>query len=154
MKKRVLFLISILILFLSAYSVSSESIDSSIKKITYNAEHYEIGNINYARLIVYMASLSKELAEEMGATSDSHDQILKQEQLEKALGPPTETTKWGWNEITNREMKLDSAVPAWRKLIFDGKIQIYLGAWPSIRKIDGEEKLIYRLHTDINFKSQ
>ena len=155
MKKRVLFLISILILFLSAYSVSSESIDSSIKKITYNAEQYEIGNINYARLIVYMASLSKELAEEMGATSDSHDQILKQEQLEKALGPPTETTKWAWVENEDREKKLDSEAQAWRKIIFDGKkIQIFLNAWPSIRKIDGEDKLVYRLHTDISFKSQ
>ena len=85
MKKEALFLISILILFLSAYLVSSESIDSSIKKITYSAEQYETGNIDYARLIVYMASSSKELAEEMGAVSENHDPILRQEQLESAL---------------------------------------------------------------------
>src|SRR3989344_5860646 len=155
MKKRVIFIIFISILFLSISLVSSQSIDSSIAKLTNAAEQYEIGNINYAQLIVYMASLSKELAEEMGAVSEDHDPVLRQEQLEKALGAPTEKTKWVWVEEEEQERKLNNDVPAWRKLIFDGNvIQLFLSAWPNMKSVNGEEKIVYRLNIDFNFKSE
>ena len=158
MKKKALFLIFIfiLVLFISSINLaSSQSIDSSIKKMTHTAEQYKTGSINYAQLIVYMASLSKELAAEMGATSQEHDQILKQEQLERALGKPTETTEWVWVENEEREKKMDKEIPAWRKIIFDGKnIQMYLGAWPNIRKTNNDDEIVYRLNTEIIFKSQ
>ncbi|MEK6915319.1 MAG: hypothetical protein AABW89_02140 [Nanoarchaeota archaeon] len=134
--------------------ISAQSIDSSIKKMTNVAEQYETGSINYAQLIVYMSSLSKEMAIIMGADSGQHDQTLKQEQLENALGSPTESTQWVWVEGEEREKKIDKEVPAWRKIIFDGKeTQIYLSAWPSFSRSD-PDKIIYRLHHDINFKSK
>src|SRR3989344_863100 len=147
-------LAAILAVFITSQTLA-QSIDAPIKTITHYAEEYEIGNINYAQLIVYMASSSKELAEEMGAASQDHDSILKQEQLEKALGKPTETTRWVWVENEDQERKLDNEVPAWRKIIFDGKkIQVYLNAWPNIRTANNEDKIVYRLHNDISFKSQ
>ena len=155
MKKGLIFLIFISILFLSVHLASSQSVDSSMAKLTHAAEEYETGNINYAQLLVYLASSGKELAEEMGAVSKYHDPILGQEQLEKALGAPTEKTKWIWVEGEDREKKLDSDIPAWRKIIFDGKkIQLHMNSWPNIKLVNGEEKIVYRLHTDISFKSE
>ncbi len=156
MKKGVLILFIILVLTTRIIAQSSD-IDTSIKEITYHAEQYEAGNINYAQLVVYTSSLSQDLAEAMGATSEGHDAVLKAEQLENALGKPTETVKWVWVETGNGngyEKKLDKEVPAWRKPIFDGKkIQMWLSAWPNIIKKNNEAFLFYRLHLEIKFKS-
>ena len=147
----------VIILFLIILSLTSLTlalnIDAPIKKITHHAEQYEVGNINYAQLIVYITSLSQDLAEEMGATQQGHDAVLKAEQLESSLGKPTETIKWVWVENEEKEKKLDKEIPAWRKIIFDGeKIQIWLNAWPNIVIKNGEDFLFYRLHLDIRFK--
>ncbi len=140
--------------FLSSV-VSAQSFDSTIKKMTHAAEQYESGSIDYAQLIVYMGSLSKELASQLGADQTSHDAVLTASQLESALGEPTESTYWVWIEGEEKEKKLDSAIPAWREIIFDGeKLQIYLSAWPSILKESDNEKEVYRIHHDIIFKSK
>ncbi len=155
MEKRVGIFFLVLALAFSSL-ISAESIDGPIKEITYQAEQYETGNINYAQLTVYINSLSREIAEEMGATTQDHDPILKEEQLKNSLGEPTESTKWVWIEGNDggHDKKLDSEVPAWRKIIFDGnKIQIWLNAWPNIKVSSGEDVLIYKLHTEIFFKA-
>jgi len=150
MKKEVVLFLILLVLTPIA---SAQSIEDPIKKISHHAEQYEIGNINYAQLIVYITSLSKDMAEEMGATGDIHNPMLTTEQLESALGKPTESTKWVWVEGEEREKKLDKEAQAWRKIIFDGKkIQIWLNAWPNIISKSGEDQLIYRLHLDVVFK--
>ena len=147
-KEAVIFFLIVLII-----PIVNAGIDTGIKKITHHAEEYEIGNINYAQLIVYTTSLSQELAEEMGATTQGHDAVLKAEQLRSVLGEPTETTKWVWVENEEREKKLDEEIPAWRKIIFDGKkIQIWLDAWPNIISKDDKDLVFYRLHLDIRFK--
>ncbi|MBI4158704.1 hypothetical protein HY500_00415 [Candidatus Woesearchaeota archaeon] len=151
MKKEAFILFLTILIFIPI--AFAQSIDAPIKKVTYHAEQYEVGNINYAQLIVYISSLSKDMAEEMGAISQDHDPVLKIEQLESALGKPTESTKWVWVEGEEREKRLDEEVPAWRKIIFDGKkIQIWLNAWPNVISKNGEDLIIYRLHLDIVFK--
>ena len=71
--------------------------------------------------------------EVLGATGKEMGGILKEEQLKSVLGEPTEETKWVWSEGEEKEKKIDNPVPAWRKIVFDGrKIQIRLNAWPSI----------------------
>ena len=134
-------------------AVFAASVDSSIQAITHYAEEYETGNIDYAQLIVYTSSLQGELAETMGAVAQGHDAVLDAAQLEQALGKPTEHTKWVWVEGQNSEKKLDNEAAAWRKIIFDGKtIQLWLGAWPNLIIKDGNERLFYRLHLDVQFK--
>ena len=126
MKREVLVLLFFLILVPIALA---QSIENPIQKITYHAEEYETGNIDYPQLVVQIASSREEISKIMGATSFGHDEVLKAEQLESALGKPTEFTKWIWVEGEEREKKLDEEIPAWRKIIFDGKkIQIWLGA--------------------------
>ncbi|MEK6945446.1 MAG: hypothetical protein AABW63_01500 [Nanoarchaeota archaeon] len=160
MKKRGLILFFV-ILFLTISilikPVAASEIEDSIEKVTYQAEQYEAGNINYAQLIVYTASLRQDLSKAMGASFQEHDPVLKTEQLEKALGKPTETTRWVWVEEGNgngHEKKVENGVSAWRKLIFDGKkMQIWLGAWPSIIAKNNEDVLYYRLNLETRFKS-
>ncbi|MEK6917684.1 MAG: hypothetical protein AABW51_01935 [Nanoarchaeota archaeon] len=162
MKREVLKVLASAVLVLSifftfAQPVSAGEIEDLIEKTTYQAEQYEAGNINYAQLIVYTASLRYELSKAMGASLERHDPVLKTEQLEKALGKPTENTKWIWVEEgdgNGYEKKIENGAPAWRKLIFDGKkIQIWVGAWPNIIAKENEDVLYYRLNLETRFKS-
>jgi len=131
MRKEGLILFLAVILFLPF--VSSGSIDSEIQKITYYAEDYETGNINYVQLLMYTSSVREEMNNLLGASEKEFGGILKQQQIQSVLGEPNERTKWVWGEGLEYELKLDSDVPVWRKIIFDGKkIQIRLNAHPSI----------------------
>lgn len=170
MKKSLVIFFLSLIFFIPF--ILSASVDSEIQKLTYYAEEYETGNINYVQLRVYLSSVKENLNEILGARGKENDGILKQEQIENVLGEPTDETKWVWVEGEERETKLDYYVPTWEKIIFDGKkIQIKLEAFPSIfnkRDFDEEDSaedfeknlteeiedgdLIYRLHFNIRFK--
>lgn len=163
----------LLILSTGIYLVSADSVDDEFKKLAYYAGEYETGNIDYVQFLVYTSSIRGKMNEVLGATGKEMGGILKEEQLKSVLGEPTEETKWVWSEGEEKEKKLDEAVPAWRKIVFDGKkIQIRLNAWPSIfnkkefkdengnkdeteknqefRELEG--KLIYRLNFEIEFK--
>ena len=159
----VLFLFSIL--FVSF--VSAGSIDEEFQRLTHYAEEYEIGNINYPQLIVGIASARGKLSEMFGAVNMFEGGLLKQEEIEKILGSPSDMTRWVWVEGEDRDRKLDEAVPNWRKVVFDGrKVQIWLEVHPSIfskkkfqdkdfgneffEELDGE--IVYRLHFNIEFK--
>src|SRR3989344_709704 len=178
MKKRgVILLISLILgLFLIGSILAiSNSADSEIKSITHYAEEYEVGNIDYVKLLVYISKSRQNLNEILGATNQQMGGVLKQEKIREILGEPTEETKWVWVEGEEHDKKLDSPVPAWKKIIFDGKkIQISLDAFPSIftkKQFDNEENnkdeqikeesnegsikegdLIYRLNFWIEFK--
>jgi len=140
------------------------SVDDEIKKLTYYAEEYETGNINYVQLITYTSSIRENLNEILGAESKQDGGILKQEQIKKVLGEPSGYTDWIWVEGENREKRVDEEVPYWEKIVFDGKkIQIRLNSYPSIFKkksFEGEskgddennDKLIYRLNFYTEFK--
>ncbi len=171
-------LIIVLVLFLlvfstGVYAVSTASVDDEFKKLAYYAGEYETGNIDYVQFLVYTSSIKGKMNEILGATGKEMGGILKEEQLKSVLGEPTEETKWVWSEGEEKEKKIDNPVPAWRKIVFDGrKIQIRLNAWPSIfskkefkedngnkdekeknqELEDLEGKLIYRLNFEIEFK--
>ena len=161
----------VLLLLTFTASVSAASVNDEFKKLAYYAEEYETGNIDYIQLLVYTSSIKGKMNEVLGAAGREMDGILKEEQLKSVLGEPTEETKWVWVENEEKEKKMDKTIPAWRKIIFDGrKIQIRLNAWPSIfsRKEfkddngnkeeknneleDLEGKVIYRLNFEIEFK--
>ncbi len=176
MVKRGFAIASVLLLLVfsaGVYTVSAASVDDEFKKLAYYAGEYETGNLNYVQLLVYTSSIKEKMNEILGATGREMGGILKEDQLKSVLGESTEETKWVWSEGEERERKMDNAVPAWRKIVFDGrKIQIRLNAWPSVfsRKEfkediqdkekenknkgfeDLEGKLIYRLNFEIEFK--
>jgi len=163
MKKGVVFLL--FLLFFSCISVSANSaLEAGMKKVTYYAQEYETGNVDYVHLLIQINAVKENLNRELGAT-EIEGGLLKQDQVRDILGEPTETTKWVWVEGEEQEKKMDNEVPVWRKIIFDGKkIQIKLNAWPSIfgkKKYDDREnslfdelegKLIYRLNFEVQFK--
>jgi hypothetical protein len=121
------------ILLINNALAASDSIDSEIKKITYSAQEYEIGNMNYPQLLVYISESRERLNEMLGATDKEIGGAVKQEEIRRILGEPTEETRWVWVEGEEHDKKLNNAVPVWKKIIFDGKkIQISLDAWPSI----------------------
>ncbi|MFH1290326.1 MAG: hypothetical protein ABIH92_02865 [Nanoarchaeota archaeon] len=180
MKKGLLGLVLVLVFCFSLVTAAESSVENEIKKITHYAEEYETGNINYVQLLVYSSAVRERLNEELGVVSREEGGLLKQEQIEKALGEPIEMTRWVWVEMEDHETKLDEPVPKWEKIVFDGKkIQMKLSAHPSIFKErsinqkfnrrenegDLEEEfgefdigegmyLVYRLHFEIYFKEQ
>src|SRR3989344_7963633 len=111
MKKRVLFLLLVGILFFPI--ISSAQINSEIQKITTYAEDYETGNINYVQLLVYTSSIREKMNDLLGASGKENGGILKQQQIESVLGEPNERTKWVWVEGLEHEVKLNTDVPAW-----------------------------------------
>ena len=150
-----LFLLVLLpiLLSISIISAASGSINTEMQKITHYAEEYETGNINYAQFMVYLSSVRENLNEILGATERQEGGLLKQEQIKNALGSPDEETKWVWVENEQREIRLDYSVPVWKKIVFDGKkIQIRLGAFPSIFEKENGSILIYRLNPEVEFK--
>jgi hypothetical protein len=162
----------VLILLASLFFINNalavlDSVDSEIKKVTYQAQEYETGNINYPKLLIYISEAREGLNGILGATEKNLGGVVKQEEIERILGEPTEETRWVWVEGENHDKRLDSSVPVWKKIIFDGeKIQITLEAFPSIftktKFSDSENNnfvsefkegdLIYRLNFWIEFK--
>jgi hypothetical protein len=138
MKKLVIFATLFLIIF-SLISVSA-TIDSEMQKVTYYAEEYETGNINYAQLLVYLSSAHQTLNSLLGATNQEYGGILKQEQIENILGKSQHETKWVWVQNEERERKVNSYLPVWEKIVFDGKkISIKLHANPFLFKETSKE---------------
>ncbi len=99
MKKLVMFGILLLCLF---PIISATTIDSEIQKLTHYAEEYEIGNINYAQLLVHLSSARQNMNELVGIVSEEEGGIVSQEQLRPLLGEPQEETKWVWVEGEER----------------------------------------------------
>jgi hypothetical protein len=138
MKKLVIF-VTLFLIILSLISVSA-TIDSEMQKVTYYAEEYETGNINYAQLLVYLSSAHQSLNTLLGATGEEYGGILKQEQIEDILGKSQYETKWVWVQDEEREKKVDSYLPVWEKIVFDGKkISIKLHANPFLFKEINQE---------------
>ena len=105
--KKVVSLVVFTFLFLQLGLAATGSVDSEIQKLTHYAEEYETGNIDYVQLILYVSSVSSGLNEILGATMTEHGDLLKQEQIEAALGEPQDYTKWVWIEGEDHEERLD-----------------------------------------------
>ena len=153
MQKRSVLLVCAFVILFSIFSVSAESIDNEIQKITSYAQEYEIGNIKYVQLILHLSLSRERMNSLLGATNTEMGGILKESQLKQVLGEPTENTKWVWVENLDREEKMSENIPAWRKIIFDGKkIQLWLSAWPNIFIKNNEKIIFYRLNIETQFK--
>ena len=157
MKRRVVTLLSILLVAMVLFSIQAQaasgSVEEEIRKVVHYAQEYETGNIKYVELLLYESASRQNLNEILGVVSREEGGLLKEEQIRPVLGDPTEETKWVWSEKDESEKILQEAIPAWNKIIFDGKqIQIRLEAWPSLYIKNGKEEIIYRLHFSTDFK--
>ena len=74
MKKCVVMFFLLSLFFLP--TVLAGSIDDELQRVTYYAEEYEIGNINYVQLMVYLSSVREGLNEELGAVEKHEGGIL------------------------------------------------------------------------------
>jgi len=123
MKKSV-FSVLVLAILIALPVVLADSVEDEIQKLTHYAEDYETGNIDYVQLLLYLGSTREKLNEILGATGKHEGGLLKQEQIEQVFGEPDEETKWVWVEKEQREKKLDSAVPIWKRVVFDGVVAL------------------------------
>src|SRR3989344_1082755 len=152
---KVMVIVLLVVLFsLSLSAAESSSMEKEIQRLTYYAQEYEIGNINYAQFSVYLGSVRESLSLALGAEKSNEGSILEAAELEATLGRPTEKTEWVWVEKEDREIRMEKEIPAWRKVIFDGnKIQIRLNAWPHLLRVEDKD-VRYRLNNEIVFKRQ
>ncbi|MDP3882267.1 MAG: hypothetical protein Q8Q31_05310 [Nanoarchaeota archaeon] len=157
MKRGFILLLFIFLVFLISFSspvfAVSGNVEDEIKKIVHYAQEYETGNIKFVELLLYESASRQKLNEILGVVSREEGGLLKEEQIRPVLGEPTEETRWIWSEKEEKQRTLDKTVPAWNKIIFDGrKIQIRMEAWPSLFIKNGSEQIIYRLHFSTSFK--
>src|SRR3989344_401181 len=146
---------SIFMLVSVSASASASSVDSEIFGITSYAEDYEIGNIDYAQLVVYLSGSRQRLGALLGIVDKREGGLLTREQLLSAFGDPTDNTGRAWSEKYMREVRLKEKASAWQKIIFDGrKIQLWLNAWPSVFEKEGEQKIFYRIDMRIVSKAE
>ncbi|MDH3352926.1 MAG: hypothetical protein OEL87_00575 [Nanoarchaeota archaeon] len=142
------------------------TIDSEMQELTHYAQEYEVGNINYVQLMIYVSAARESMNEILGVTSREFGGIVNQGELEKTLGEPNEETRWVWAEGANHDVRLDDEVPVWRRIVFDGKkLRIKMEVHPFIFKKktfeDEEERkfsdiedgaLVYNLNFNTEFK--
>lgn len=146
---------SLVLAFFLSVSVHAAPLDDEMQKLTHYAEEYETGNINYPQLLVYLSNAQQNIENILGSSYRSQENTLTAEKLAQLFGKPTESTYWLWVDKENTEKKVDTALPGWRKSIFDGaKIQITLDAWPHLFKKNNEEKIIYNINLQTTFKKQ
>ncbi len=158
MKRWVFFLIFVLIL---ATVSATDSVDDVVNTITKHAEDYEAGKISLAQLSVYKNSVRSDFFEVLGVNEEEFrwgnetQQQIVEKAIQRFFGEPFEKTNWAWNINEDREEKLDESVPAWRKIIFDGKkVQITFNAWPEILYKKGKKQIFYWPGFEVRFKQQ
>ncbi len=161
MQKREIFRFSLALGFvllcslLIATASAVGTVEDELKRVTFYAQEYETGNINYVQLMVYISASKQRMNELLGATNKEMGGTLTDSQLREILGEPTETTSWVWVENEEKEKNMKKNIPAWRKIIFDGnKIQMRINSWPSLFQKEGQESLIYRLNFEVTFKKE
>jgi hypothetical protein len=136
MKKRGLvtaIVILIVSLLLIIPGITADSVNDEVRKLAHYAEEYETGNIDYPKLLVYAGGIRQKLNEILGVVDQREGGLLKQEQVEEALGEPDRLEVWVWVERYDQEIRWHEPIPRWETVIFDGeKIQIRLEAHPSI----------------------
>lgn len=142
------FILVIFMLFLVP-TIFADPFKDEIKKITFYAQEYESGNINYPQFLVYSNSINGKIDEVIG--NAFLNGTSEQDELRRVLGDPTEEIKYVWGNFNDRK-KLDNPMPAWKKIIFDGqKIQIIFNANPNYDSYNN--KIIYRPGIEVRFKS-
>ena len=109
---------SIFMLVSVSASASASSVDSEIFGITSYAEDYEIGNIDYAQLVVYLSGSRQRLGALLGIVDKREGGLLTREQLLSAFGDPTDNTGRAWSEKYMREVRLKEKASALQKIIF------------------------------------
>ncbi len=164
--RKVILSIFLLSLVLAPCIFADSDIDSEMQKLVHYAKEYEVSNIDYVQLMIYVSAVREGMNEILGVTHQEIGGVVDQSDIERVLGKPSDETRWVWVEGDDHDIRLDSAVPIWRKIVFDGKkVQIRMEAHPSIFKKrtfeNGKEKRfedledgarVYRLNFNTEFK--
>ena len=127
------------------------SVDEQIDTLVSYAELYETGDINYLELQVQTGIARQEINEILGSFEfeDHGPGGITSEAAEQYFGTPEKYTDWAWDVANDDDVQLEEPVPAFEKIIFDGKrVQVTFNAWPHL--YDGE--LYYWTEFEVHFK--
>ncbi|MBI2045091.1 hypothetical protein HYT23_03460 [Candidatus Pacearchaeota archaeon] len=148
MQKKVLFVLAILFLSMLQSSLASaqeNKLKSAVERISYHAEQYEAGNINYAQFVAE----TSEAQSEINALLNSKD--ITQEEMNNALGE-AEKTNIVKIEGENSEIAVEEAAFLWKDIAFDGnKIQVKREIVPTVVKQGNQEILTHKAEVEVNF---
>ncbi|MFH1326825.1 MAG: hypothetical protein ABIH59_01730 [archaeon] len=151
MKKRfvmafVLVLFGVLLTNVLLSASPPEDFQNHLKSATSIVMNYEESNLDYAKVIVYLASVEEELNALLGVTEGG----ITQKQLTEILGIPKETL-WVLSEDATTEILVADPVPVWTKvLVFDGNfIQLRVNVVPILLN---DQDIVYISDFSLNFK--
>ncbi len=106
---------TLIVLLPSAKATPSEDFQDHFKKISHYAEEYDIGNINYAQLMIYLSAERQDMEEYIGQKNFSS------QKAQEVLGAPARSTKYIYSKKVGDMVKTENANNAWEKVIYDGK---------------------------------
>src|SRR3989344_9370339 len=118
MQKKVLFVFVILLLSMFQSGLASAQVSdlkSAVERVSYHAEQYEAGNIDYAKFIVETNEAQSEINAILN-NKETTDQILTE-----ALGTSEKVDKIEI-EGQNSEVSLETPVSSWSDIAYDGNI--------------------------------
>ena len=148
MQKKVLFVFVILLLSMFQSGLASAQVSdlkSAVERVSYHAEQYEAGNIDYAKFIVETNEAQSEINAILN-NKETTDQILTE-----ALGTSEKVDKIEI-EGQNSEVSLETPVSSWSDIAYDGNIiQVKREIVPIVIRQGSQETLTHKAEIEINF---
>lgn len=148
MKKGVI-LLSIFLIFATSFSCASnvEDFKKQMDRIGFYAKNYEIGNSDYAQLIIYIGVAEKEIN---ALLKEEGENAVTTEDITQVIGKADYTSLI--LSKSGGEIQYSNEIPVWRnRLVFDGRtIQVKTNIYPVLYG----DKIIYNAEFVTNFKGQ
>lgn len=157
MKK--LFLMLTLLIAILPSAFAADLVTDKVFAITHYAEQYEMGQISYAELRVYSGAIREDvrllMSEQVFGEGNNQQRGVSEDAAKKFFGAPTDYTGWVWSSKEQRDVKIDSKMPRWEKIVYDGKkIQVTFNAWPQMFSGEQGDKFYYWVDFNIRFKNE
>lgn len=144
MSKRGLIFSIIIIISLSIISSATapekvKIIQDGLQKAAYTAEQYHIGNYDYAEYTVKMSQAQEAINTELVSSSPK--------EIQEAIGEPSKKVQW--TQSQGSDVKLETPVPEWNNILFDGKEQVKYSLTPT--KVVNNDKIQYQIDFTTKF---
>ena len=70
------------------------------------------------------------MSEQVFGEGNNQQRGVSEDAAKKFFGAPTDYTGWVWSSKEQRDVKIDSKMPRWEKIVYDGKkIQVTFNAY-------------------------
>ncbi len=135
-----------IILLTGTQAASNLEIRKELEKVSYYAQEYESGNLDYAKFLTKVDSAESEVSAIL-----SNPPELEEEEITKILGEP-EKISWVVDERTNSEKQIEKPTDFWKDIAYDGKVRVNRKLIPTSSQQGNKEVITHKAEFVVNFK--